>query len=418
MRMVTESVHLSRRAWCQGLGHGALAVLAGGAWVNTAAATRSGTKPAAQKPSAQPALFAACWADAQGAHHAGWLQVADAGGSVSVLRSTELPTRGHGLALLPDGSLLVVARRPGDWLLKLAAGKKPQWLWQEPDRVFSGHVHVAADGRTIYTTEIDTDSGQGFLGVRDANNLDKRAEYATNGRDPHAVLALPALFFEAKADRTSGRLGHFPAGMLFVANGGIDTRIETGRVKRHLQQMDSSIVGLHPATGELLGQWRLPDNRLSLRHLAWAVPDDANPISGGPTLGIALQAEHDDPVQKAAAPLLAVLDWAHQPEGGLRLAQGQPALAGYGGDITLAGRGRTAQWLVSATRGHQVARFGLDGDFVGSHPLLEAGALAKDSAMAWAGGRDALMRVPQAALAPSALPLLGFGKINNHWLRV
>lgn len=81
--------------------------------------------PGNSGPSSGTTRFVACWDDAHGAHHAGWLQLTSQAG-VRVLHATELPTRGHGLTLLPDGALLVVARRPGDWLLRLSPGKKPQ----------------------------------------------------------------------------------------------------------------------------------------------------------------------------------------------------------------------------------------------------------------------------------------------------
>ena len=397
---------LTRRATLQSLGLSALTLCSAGA--NASPSVRS--HPTEDR-------FAACWDSPDGAHHAGWLKV-DAAGQLTVLHKLALPTRGHGLALLPDGSLLVVARRPGDWLIHLTPGQPAQWLWQASDRVFSGHVAVSADGLTLYTTEIDTNSGQGLLGVRDAKTLQLRTEYETFGLDPHAILQLPALHSTAMPHRLTG--------MLFIANGGIETAVETGRTKRTLQQMDPSICCLHPHTGELLGQWRLPDTRLSLRHLAWALPGPSQhppQTSAIPTLGIALQAEHDDLAQKASAPLLAVLSWADQPEGALHLANGQPALAGYGGDITVAGSGQQAQFLVSATRGHAVARYALDGQFLGSTAVPEAGAIAAGTASIWASGRAGVMRVASGSPMGQANTALSdpwhpwtAGRIDNHWL--
>lgn len=409
MPMVTEP-SLTRRTALQGLGLSALTLLSAGPALGATTNQTTRSRHAEQR-------FAACWDSPDGAHYAGWLKV-DTAGQLAVLHKLELPTRGHGLALLPDGSLLVAARRPGDWLIHLTPGKPEQWLWQASDRVFSGHVLVSLDGLRIYTTEIDTNNGQGLLGVRDARTLQLHAEYKTFGLDPHAVLGLPATSSIAKE--------HPLAGMLFVANGGIDTTIETGRVKRQLQQMDPSICCLHPDTGERLGQWRLPDPRLSLRHLAWALPDSSQASSSTtPTLGIALQAEHDDPVQKAAAPLLARLSWAGRPEGALFLASGQPALAGYGGDVTVAGHGQQAQFLVSATRGQVVARYALDGQFLGSTPLAEAGALAADTNSVWVGGRAGVMRVATGATIdqtnttlPGQLHPWTTGRVDNHWLHV
>jgi hypothetical protein len=403
---------LTRRAALQGLGLTALTFLSGGSMQTAQAGALN--KPTRKTHSVNIGQrFAACWDGPDSTHHAGWLRL-DSQGTVAVLQALELPTRGHGLALLPDGSLLVAARRPGDWLLHLSPGHPAQWLWQETGRVFSGHVQVSADGRSIYTTEIDTDSGQGLLGVRDVRSLRKRAEFKTFGLDPHAVLGLPAMVSRAKP--------HALSGMLFVANGGIDTAVETGRVKRHLQQMDASIACLHPVTGELLGQWRVPDVRLSLRHLAWALPDAATGSPNNPALGIALQAEHDDPTTKAGAPLMAVLSWADQPEGTLRLASEQPALAGYGGDIAVVGHGELAQFVVSATRGDCLARYTLDGRFVDSTALTDAGALASGPSAFWAGGRNGVATLPKNTQADSDAPCTVYpwsaGKVDNHWLQI
>lgn len=407
----------SRRGALQRLGLAAVWGLAPTIWPGS-----GGAAPAR----AAPPTLAACWDDVQGRHHAGWLVLApraDRAGPAEwrVRNAVELPTRGHGLATLPDGSLLVVARRPGDWLVRLSLGRPPQWLWAEPGRVFSGHVLCAPDGQTLFTTEIDVDSGLGLLGVRDAHRLDKRAEFPTQGRDPHAVSVWPGM------GQGAGGGAHPLAGALFVANGGIDTVVESGRTKRHLAQMDPSVVCLHPTTGEPLGQWRLPDPRLSLRHLAWACPPAGSPSEASPEwprLGVALQAEHDDPAQRAAAPLLAVLDWQREPAGCLLSASGQPALAGYGGDVAVV-NGR--QFVVSATRGNALACYALDGRFEGAQPWAEAGALAArpappQGATVWAGGRDGAVQVADASAAghPGAEATARFahGRIDNHWLSV
>jgi len=397
MPTATEPVphEVGRRVLLQRLGLGAVALLA--------------ARPslAARHPAAT--VLAACWDDARtGQHRAGWLRLEGPtrAASVRVLQAFDLPTRGHGLALLPDGSLLVAARRPGDWLVRLSPRLAPQWVWMEAGRVFSGHVLAGPDGCTVFTTEIDTDTGQGLLGVRDARSLAKTGEYPTHGMDPHAVSLMPAPEGQGA--------GHALAGMLLVANGGIDTAAETGRTKRHLHRMDPSVACLNPATGECLGQWRLPDPRLSLRHLAWAQPP-----AGPPVLGIALQAEHDEAAIRAAAPLLAVLDWQHRPEGELRLASGQPPWAGYGGDVAAVspGPGEAPQWVVSATRGHALVRYALDGQCLGHTPWPDAGALTKGRVL-WAGGRDGALHPAQAPGTADATAPFAPGRLDNHWLSV
>lgn len=412
----------TRRRWLECMGLGAMAVcLPAGA----------GGVP---RPTAV-ALLAACWDDTEGRHQAGWLQVdpSPSGAAVRVQHATEVPTRGHGLALLPDGDVLVVARRPGDWLVRLSPSQRPHWVWMEAGRQFNGHVlsgsagagrTFGSEGCTVFTTETDTGTGHGLLGVRDVHSLEKCAEFPTHGMDPHAVLAMPA-----HGPGGAGQGGAHPlVGMLFVANGGIDTATETGRTPRHLDRMDPSVVCLHPTTGELLGQWRLPDPQLSIRHLAWA-----HTPAGLPVLGIALQAHHPDGATRAAAPVLAVLDWQHNPQGELRLATGQPALAGYGGDVAVVGQGvpphdalrasprqaphEAPHFVISATRGHALARYALDGSYLGHITWVDAGGLSTGQTV-WAAGRLGALRAGPTAAVGDTGAGFGHGRLDNHWLSV
>jgi hypothetical protein len=212
--------------------------------------------------------------------------------ALQVSAALDVPTRAHGVWAERGGTLLAVARRPGDWLLRWrpegeGGGKAIAWGWAEPDRAFNGHVIASPDGKTLYTTETNLETGQGLIGLRDAGTLEKTGEWPTHGMDPHELLL--------DGD-----------GSLVVANGGIPALPETGRLKIHMNRMDASLVRLDTRNGALLGQWRLADKRLSLRHMAWGLA----PAAGGPrALGIALQAEHDDIAAKiAAAPVLALFD--------------------------------------------------------------------------------------------------------------
>lgn len=315
------------------------------------------------------ARLAAAWQ----ADHGYQVGILELGEKVSLRAALDVPTRAHALLLEPGGTLLTLARRPGDWLVRWDQDGRPrQWRWIEPRRAFTGHVIHA--GQRLYTCETDLDSGAGLLGVRDAASLEKLAEWPTHGIDPHQLVG----------DR---------AGNILVANGGVPTQAETGRLKRHLESMDSSLVRLHGQTGELLGQWRLADRRLSLRHLAWQ----------GERLGIALQAEHDDPASKAAAPVLAVFD-GHQ----LQPAMTGMQLAGYGGDVAPLADG----FAVSCPRAQGIALFSGAGDGRGFVPLAEACALAADRHQLWAGGRHAALSRGRA----DTRTLLPDIRLDNHWI--
>lgn len=322
---------------------------------------------------AAPVRLAAAWDDAGGRHHAGLLEVRD---TLRIVDHIELPTRAHGLWAEPGGSLLVVARRPGDWLLRWRRGREPQWRWSEPERRYSGHV-LAAHGR-LYTTEADLDSGAARVVVREARSLDVLHDWPSHGIDAHQLIA--------DAD-----------GSLLVANGGVPTLPETGRVKLDRSGMDPSLVRLDAHGGALLGQWRLPDPRLSLRHLA---------RHAGGMIGVALQSEHDDAAQRDGAPLLARFDGS-----ALRLVEPAPRpLAGYGGDIVADADG----FVLAATRAGRLARWSHDGRWRGESALADACPLAMTDGELWAGGSAAVVgRHEGASVRIHDVPGL---RLDNHWI--
>lgn len=302
-----------------------------------------------------------------------------------IAASLDVPTRAHAVARATDGSILVVARRPGDWLLRLrpaARGERvhaERWQWIEPDRTFNGHAIATPDGRHVLTTETDLETGMGILGVRDAGTLEKVDEWPTQGRDPHEVV-----WFESR-----GR-AH-----VAVANGGIATLAETGRVKHDLPAMDPSLVLLDAAAGACAGQWRLPDARLGTRHLA---PRDG-------TLAIALQSEHDDPATRASAPVLALFDGQ-----ALRAMPAPRPLAGYGGSVAATADG----FVVSCPRAGGVAHHDARGTWRGFTALAAACPLAVVGADLYIGGGPRVMRCDGDghAQARIAQPVT----LDNHWV--
>lgn len=362
MRTETDVPALRRRLWLQGA-----AALAVTAVLPTRAAGRAAAR------------MAAAWAlhDRQ---QVGLLAVQ--GEALQVTAALDVPTRAHGLLAQADGALLCVARRPGDWLLRWhPASGTTQWAWIEPDRAYNGHAIASADGRRLYTTETHLETGAGLIGVRDAVSLDKLAEWPTHGMDPHELL-LDA------------------GGSLMVANGGIPTLPETGRLKVGLERMDSSLVRLDTTHGTLQGQWRLPDARLSLRHIAWGR------INAQPVLGIALQAEHAHEVERHSAPVLALFDGQ-----ALRAVQPSRPLSGYGGDIAFA----NGLFAVSCPRAQGVVLHDGHGNHHSFVPLVDACALAAGTAeLLWAGGSGYAQTVAPGAMQPLALPPAL--RLDNHWL--
>lgn len=329
---------------------------------------------------ARPERLAAAWDGGPGTQIG---VLARDGPTLKVQSALDVPSRAHGLLIEQGGTLLAVARRPGDWLVRWRPGTRPAtWAWAESGRAFNGHVIAGANGARLYTTETDLQTGEGLIGVRDTASLRKLAEWPTHGMDPHELLL-------------------DPIGNLWVANGGIATLPESGRIKLDLHRMDSSLVRLHPHSGALLGQWRLDDARLSLRHLAWG----SN--GGQPVLGIALQAEHDDPDAKAKAPVLALFDGQ-----GLRTVDvASRPLGGYGGSVAFA----PGLFAVTCTRTNGVALFDAAGGWKGFMELRSACALATDpgAGRLWAGGATSALRISPSALPAGVAPGI---RLDNHWL--
>ena len=310
-----------------------------------------------------------------------------------VLWSAPLPGRAHGLADAQDGSLLVVAVRPGGWMLRFnRAGQLIAQLdmQAEQGRHLSGHVAPGADGDWLYTTETDPRTDEGWVSVRRGDTLAKVAEWRSAGIEPHQLLR----------DAT---------GQLLVANGGILRA--PGDRKRDLYRMSSSLVRLDPLRGELLGQWRVEDPRLSLRHLAWSTDDN-----GVVRLGVAMQAEHDDPLRQREGPVLAVWEGA-----GLTVPTRAADAEGYGGDIAAAPGGG---FVVSSNRSNKALLW---------HParpdqlqivasLTEAYALGSwhrqdaDAGVAIAAARGIGLWNPRRPAVMIAWP--GPMVLDNHWIVV
>ncbi len=169
---------------------------------------------------------------------------------------TQLPGRGHGLALNPNAHhLAVAARRPGSFLLILNSetGEILHRLESNIDRHFYGHSIYSDDGRWLFTTENDLENNRGVIGVRDVNKgYQHVVELDAYGIGPHELNML-----------SDGRT-------LVVANGGILTRPETGRTKLNLDTMSPSLTYIDAENGELLEQLTLPKalHKNSIRHFA------------------------------------------------------------------------------------------------------------------------------------------------------
>lgn len=169
-----------------------------------------------------------------------------------VLREIGLSDRGHDIAVdRVRGRAVAFSRRPGAFAVAFATdgGGEPHVFAAREDRTFSGHGIFSRDGRLLYATENDNETGDGLLGIYDTANWRRVGEMATHGIDPHEVILLS------------------DGGTLAVANGGIEM---SGREKLNIAAMEPSLVFLDAGSGEMTAQHRLPPqlNQLSIRHIA------------------------------------------------------------------------------------------------------------------------------------------------------
>jgi hypothetical protein len=227
----------------------------------------------ARAAASQPVRVAGGWRMHDREYQVGALRVHWDAARIEIESAVTVSSRPHAVVPEAGGGFMAVATRPGTWMLRVdAEGRLARQVAMADEgdaRTLDGHVIASRDGQWLYTGETDRRSGEGWVSVRDARNLRKVHQFRTGGIDPHQILV---------ADD----------GMLLVANGGIP-RTPTGG-KRDLDQMDPALVRLNPANGEVLGEWKLPDRRLSPHHIAWNQPAGSQQRR---LLGIGLQAEHD-----------------------------------------------------------------------------------------------------------------------------
>lgn len=184
-----------------------------------------------------------------------------------------VPVRAHGCAVDPldPQRMLFFARRPGTQAFELRRDSLHVRAIFEtgPGRHLAGHGAFSPAGDLLFVPEHDYDKVRGVVTVRDAHDFRILREIDTQGIDPHEVAWLP-----------DGRT-------LLVANGGIMTHPRSFRRKLNIPTMDPSLCAIDANSGECVGQWRLPDHLLSIRHLALA-------SDGSAATGLQYEGQPDD----------------------------------------------------------------------------------------------------------------------------
>lgn len=193
-------------------------------------------------------LFLSSSADSAGGYHIG---AYDLHGRSSI--DINIPERAHGMTVNPfhADEAIFFSRRPGSLLHRVSFSNPDQiqTIAATENRHFYGHGCFSADGNWLYTTENDFENGVGAIGVRDAKTLELHHEFPSYGIGPHELRLMP-----------DGQT-------LVVANGGLLTHPDTPREVLNVDSMRPSLVYIDLKTGGLLGEYRLPDHQLSIRHI-------------------------------------------------------------------------------------------------------------------------------------------------------
>lgn len=299
-----------------------------------------------------------------------------------------LPARGHagaGHPVRPEA--VTFARRPGTYALVIdcARGQLIRSLTAPDGHHFSGHGAFSADGETLFTGEIDNDTGTGWIGIWAREDGYRRVgQFASGGIGPHELLRLPG-------------------GNLVVANGGLVAALDDDRTKLNLDTMRPNLSYLSP-DGILLDRVELPPDlhRNSIRHLA------ANPDG---TVAFAMQWEGGDTVHP---PLLGLHRKGHTPV----LCASPDALASrmrnYAGSVAFdGGGGRVA---ITCPRGGVTAVFDVDGRFVAMPARTDVcGIGAGATGFLMTDGLGGVMQLTTDTL----LPLASFNRAwDNHLISV
>ncbi|ABC89123.1 hypothetical conserved protein [Rhizobium etli CFN 42] len=172
-----------------------------------------------------------------------------------IIDQLALPARAHGMAFsAATGKTVAFARRPGTYamIFDVRHRSQPIVINSRADRHFYGHGVFSPDGRILYASENDFDGNRGMIGIYNATDRFTRiGEFETYGIGPHDMTV-----------SDDGRL-------LIVANGGIETHPDFGRIKLNLGAMQPSLVLIDATTGALIEKHVLPAewSQLSTRHV-------------------------------------------------------------------------------------------------------------------------------------------------------
>jgi hypothetical protein len=168
-------------------------------------------------------------------------------------RSIPVPCLGHSIVGHPTDRtrVIMLGQRPLPQSVEIDLNemKVVKVIQAGHERYFYGHGVFDSAGEHLYATENHSESEQGFISVRDAKTFQLLGGFASHGVGPHEL-----------AFHDNGRL-------TVVANGGLESK-SVDELDREVPNMKPTLDIVETASGKLLQTYRLPDPKLSIRHLA------------------------------------------------------------------------------------------------------------------------------------------------------
>lgn len=334
---------------------------------------------------AAPEVFVTARTDASGKHY---ISAIDEFGHSRF--STEVELRCHGAAPNPiDGMKAVVfARRPGNlaYEIDFAQGEVRRRIVSPAGRHFYGHGSYSSDGKYLFCSENDIESNKGIVAIYDGVTLERLGEVSSFGVGPHEVRML-----------SDGKT-------LVIANGGIITRPDTGRAKLNLDTMQPSLVYLDTQSGHQIGEYRVADHQLSIRHLSVGADD---------RVGIAMQYEGDKSLHP---PLIGFHNGSEQinlikPPKGIGIQMNN-----YTASISIEPSSGIA--CVSSPKGNMISFWqSTTGEFIDSLPIRDAGGVSlskhQDKFIVTTGAGE-IYFIPTTTLKPEGRLVEQNTRWDNH----
>lgn len=308
---------------------------------------------------------------------------------------TALAGRGHGVAHFAGMDLFAIAgRRPGHFIDVLdGAGVIEGSHVPQQGRIFAGHVAPIGRTRMFLATEIDSETGHGFLTRHRIGANAPDTQWETHGLGPHDLT------FLAGGTR------------LVVANGGLETAEDRAGAMVDPDTIESSLTILDMKDGRLIAKAALSPalRSLSIRHMA--------PSPDGTRVAFGMQDKKKD----VWRPLVGVIDDTGRVELFDAPKDDPDALKSYVGSVAIDTTGTYV--AVTSPHGGRIEAWTLkDGRAIGGLALGDVCGLAADREPHCFWATSGLGAIRRIAITPQGIEIReGFSSplaFDNHLVLV